>query len=227
MHHQAQECFCGILVRIPQHKKEYLVYVPSTRKTISSYDVVFDESFSSSLAYTSRPYSEAMSMRPDVTYTPCATSLREQTDDIITFAQFEKGGILTKTRKHVESGDESNDDSISSPLLSEEEIDAMDSGDESDHDLISTDMLEDIRDGSQSHPNLNQRESRYKIRDRIRQRQSEWTGALKATQSMGKGLHKEFSTVVKEISQELTPLGKSGSEVSHLISEPRNFDEVK
>ena len=43
---------------------------------------------------------------------------------------------------------------------------------------------------------------------------------------MGKGLHKLFSTVVKEISQELTPLGESGSEVSHLIPEPRNFAEV-
>ena len=44
---------------------------------------------------------------------------------------------------------------------------------------------------------------------------------------MGKGLHKLFSTVVKEISQELTPLGESGSEVSHFIPEPRNFVEVK
>ena len=43
---------------------------------------------------------------------------------------------------------------------------------------------------------------------------------------MGKGLHKVFSTVVKYISQELTPLGESGSEVSHLIPEPRNFAEV-
>ena len=43
------------------------------------------------------------------------------------------------------------------PLLSEGDIDAMDSGDESDHDIISTDMLEDICDGSQSHPNVNQR----------------------------------------------------------------------
>ena len=51
-------------------------------------------------------------------------------------------------------------------------MDAMDSGDESDHDLISTDVLEDIRDGSQSHPNFNKIEARYKIRDRIRQRQS-------------------------------------------------------
>ena len=43
---------------------------------------------------------------------------------------------------------------------------------------------------------------------------------------MGKGLHKEFSTVAKEISQELTPLGQSGSEVSRFIPEPRNFAEV-
>ena len=78
-------------------------------------------------------------------------------------------------------------------------------------------MLQDIRDGSQTHLNINRREERYKIRDRIRQRQSECKGALKATRSTGKGLHKVFSTVVKDISQELTPLGESGSEVSHFI----------
>ena len=44
--------------------------------------------------------------------------------------------------------------------------------------------------------------------------------------SMEKGLHKLFSTVVKKISQELTALGESGSEVSHFIPEPRNFAEV-
>ena len=89
------------------------------------------------------------------------------------------------------------------------------SGDESDHDLISTEMLEEICDRSQTHPNVNRREAPYKIGDRIRHRQSEW-----------KGLHKVFSTVIKEISQELTPLGEYGSEVSHFIPEPRNFDEV-
>ena len=45
-------------------------------------------------------------------------------------------------------------------------------------------------------------------------------------QSMGKVLHKVFSTFVKYISQELTPLGESGSKVSHFIPEPRNFAEV-
>ena len=87
------------------------------------------------------------------------------------------------------------------PLLSEEDMYAMDSGDESDHDLISTEMLEDIFDGSQTHPNVNRREARYKIRGRIKQRQSERKGALKATRRIGKGLHKAFKNFVKNISQ--------------------------
>ena len=49
---------------------------------------------------------------------------------------------------------------------------------------------------------------------------------LKSTLNMGKGLHKVFMTALKEISQELPPLGEYGSEVSHLIPEPRNFAEV-
>ena len=45
--------------------------------------------------------------------------------------------------------------------------------------------------------------------------------------TMRKGLHKIFSTVVKEISQELTALEESGSEDSHFIPEPRNFSEAE
>ena len=112
-------------------------------------------------------------MRPAVTYTPCDTSSREQTGNIITFTQFEEGNILTKNCNDAESGDESNGDSIIAPLTREEEMYAMDSGNESYHDLISTNMLEMFFDGSQSHPNVNQREACYKIRDSIRQRQSE------------------------------------------------------
>ena len=47
----------------------------------------------------------------------------------------------------------------------------MDSANKSYHDLISTDMLENILNVSQSHPNFNQREARYKIRDIIKKRQ--------------------------------------------------------
>ena len=87
-------------------------------------------------------------------------------------------------------------------------------------------MLEEIRDGSQTHPTVNKREACYKIRDRVRQNESQWKRALKSTQIMGKVLHKVLSTIVKEISQELATLGESGSEVYHFIPEPRNFSEV-
>ena len=76
-----------------------------------------------------------MVMRLSVTYTPYATSLREQTGDIITFTQFEEGNILTKTCKDVDSNYESDNESI---MMSKQDMDAMNYGDESDHDLIST-----------------------------------------------------------------------------------------
>ena len=73
---------------------------------------MFDEIFFCLLAYTSQPYSEAMLMRPEVMYTPCATSSTEQTGNKITFTQFEEGNIRTKTRNNAESGDESDNGSI-------------------------------------------------------------------------------------------------------------------
>ena len=47
-------------------------------------------------------------MRLEVTYTPYGTSSREQTGDVIMFAQFEEGNVLTETRNDAESGDEYN-----------------------------------------------------------------------------------------------------------------------
>ena len=41
-------------------------------------------------------------------------------------------------------------------------------GNESDVESMSTDMLEDIRDGSQSHPIINRREAHYKIHNCIK-----------------------------------------------------------
>ena len=43
---------------------------------------------------------------------------------------------------------------------------------------------------------------------------------------MGKGLHKDFKAGNNNISQALPILGESGSEVSYLLPEPRNFAEV-
>ena len=50
--------------------------------------------------------------------------------------------------------------------------------------------------------------------------------SVKSYVNHGKSFTQGISTVVKYISQELTLLGESGSEVSHFIPEPRNLSEV-
>ena len=47
MCHQAKKGFHVIFVRISQQQKGSLVYIPHTRKIISSYGVIFGDSFSS------------------------------------------------------------------------------------------------------------------------------------------------------------------------------------
>ena len=184
---------------------------------------MFDESFSSALSYTSRPYEEAMAMRPTVTYTPYVTSSKEQTGDVIAFAQFEEGNLISETRNNTESDDKSDSKSI---MMSKQDMENLDEKEKFDDDLISTETLHEIRDGNQTHPSIDKREARLEIRDRIKQKKSIRKGALRDTHKMGKGLHRVFSTIVSEISQELTSFGESGSEVSHFIPEPRNFAEV-
>ena len=83
--------------------------------------------------------------------------MTNQTGNIITFTQFEEGNILSETCNNAESGEKYDGDSIIPPLHSEEEMDAMDSGDESDHETISMEILEEMFDGSKSHPNANRR----------------------------------------------------------------------
>ena len=56
--------------------------------------------------------------------------------------------------------------------MSKQDMYTINFGDESYHDLVSTEMLEDIRDGSQTHPDFNRREARYKICDCVRKMQS-------------------------------------------------------
>ena len=95
-------------------------------------------------------------MRPAVTYTQYATSSKEQTGEVIMFAQFEEGNILTETCNDAESGDKSDNESI---MMIKQDMENINSGDESDHDFISTEMLEDICNGSQNHTNVNRREA--------------------------------------------------------------------
>ena len=162
-------------------------------------------------------------MRRTVTYTPHDTSSKEQTGDVITFAQFEEGNLISETRSDTESDDEYDSESI---MMSEKDMENLDEKEKLDDDLISTETLHDIRDKNHTHPSIDKREARLEISDRIMQKKPQWKGALRATHKMGKVLHRVFSTIVSEILQELTNFGESGSEVSHFIPEPRNFAEV-
>ena len=63
---------------------------------VNTKDILFDDIFSSLLAYTSQSYSEAMAMLPSVIYTPYNTYSKEQTGDILTFAYFEEEGLLSE-----------------------------------------------------------------------------------------------------------------------------------
>ena len=50
----------------------------------------------------------------------------------------------------------------------------MSSGDEYNAELMPTGMLEEIHDGSQSHPSINSIYVRYKIHNHMKQRRKEW-----------------------------------------------------
>ena len=62
------------------------------------------------------------------------------------------------------------------PIIIKKEMDAIDSGNESEDEPMSTETLEEIRDSSKSHTNVNMIEARYKIPYCIKQRQMEWKG---------------------------------------------------
>ena len=97
--------------------------------------------------------------------------------------------LLIETCNDTESGDKSDSESI---MMSKQDMENIDEKEKFDDNHISTETLHDICDGNQIHPNADKREARRKIRDRIKQRQSEWKGALKATRNMVKGLHKVY-----------------------------------
>ena len=105
-------------------------------------------------------------MRPTVTYTPYATSSKEQTANVITFAQFEEGNLITETRNDTERDDKSDSESI---MMSKKDMENIDEIEKFDDDLISTETLHNIRDGNQTHPIIDKREVRLKIPDRIKQ----------------------------------------------------------
>ena len=94
MRHKSQNVFWVIFVRLSQHQKGYLIYVPSTLKIVSWHGVVSDKTFSSALAYKSHQYSEELATWPTLLYIPYATSSNKQTGNILTFGKFEDGNLV-------------------------------------------------------------------------------------------------------------------------------------
>ena len=77
-----------------------------------------------------------------------------QTGDVITFTQFEEVNLLTETRNDTEIGDESDSESI---MMSKQDMENIDEKENFDDDHISTETLHYIRDGNQTHPNIDKR----------------------------------------------------------------------
>ena len=153
-------------------------------------------------------------MQPALSYIPYATSHYEQTGNIITFAQFQQGNLVENERNTEK------EETIS------DSIDELSTYNDSDRVSISTNTLKDIQNVSQILPEINTRGSRSKICYPIEQTQNECKGKEILEKRRIKVLHKVFKAIVNELNNKLTYLGKSGSEVSHFIPEPRNFVEV-
>ena len=64
-----------------------------------------------------------MAMRQTVTYTPYATSYKEKTGNVIKFAQFEEGNLLTETCNDNKIGDEPDIESI---MMSKQDMENLD-----------------------------------------------------------------------------------------------------
>ena len=140
----------------------------------------------SALAYTSRPYPAALAMIPPVSYILYAASSHERTDVIITLAQFEEKNLVEDECTTEE------DESISSS------IDELYTSDGSYDGSIIKNALEDIQDVRQVYPDINARDTRLKMRDRIKKTQSGRKGTEISVSIMGKCLYKVFKDVLNE-----------------------------
>ena len=58
--------------------------------------------------------------------------------------------------------------------------------------------------------------------------QRDWAGAFLAskTKGLGRGVHRLFRTIAREVNKETPEMGEQGSEVAPFLPEPRNFAEV-
>ena len=70
------------------------------------------------------------------------------------------------------------------------------------------------------HPDINTRDAILKIRDRIRQAQSEWEGEEISVKSMGKCLNKVFKAVVNKLKINFLPWEKQDKKCYNSFQNP-------
>ena len=80
-------------------------------------------------------------------------------------------------------------------MMSERDMENIGETEKFNEGLISTELLQDICDGNQTHPKINNRKARMAIRDRIKQNKLECKGALRATHRWEK-FYIEFSVLL-------------------------------
>ncbi|MGH3053653.1 MAG: hypothetical protein ACRDL7_01585 [Gaiellaceae bacterium] len=96
-----------MFIGFPQDQAGSLVFIPSTRQIVVSADVAYDESFSSAIAFTEKPFHDALSLRPSVSFVSRPSTTTEMTGDIITFAApLEEGNTEITNRQADAESDE-------------------------------------------------------------------------------------------------------------------------
>ena len=86
----AQRGFRGVFIGFDQKTNGYLAYVPVTRQIVTSKDIIFDESFASTLAEGDRPFKEAMAVRPFFDLPVPWEDITDHTGDITTMSPYRK-----------------------------------------------------------------------------------------------------------------------------------------
>ncbi|MGH7955157.1 MAG: hypothetical protein ACREOZ_04270, partial [Gloeomargaritales cyanobacterium] len=84
--HIPQRGIRGVFIGFASDQAGSLIFIPSTRQIIISADIAYDETFSSALTYTDKPFRDAITLRPSVSYISRPTTTHECTGDIIIFA---------------------------------------------------------------------------------------------------------------------------------------------
>ena len=92
----------GIFIGFPTNQKGYLIYIPSTSRTITSLDVEFDENFKSAIAHTWTPFHDALALRPTHTYIDTSAPPTEHTGTISDSLHLEEEMIKKTTKQEAE-----------------------------------------------------------------------------------------------------------------------------